>query len=176
MSVNKVIIPADQIRTLNEACINLSHQVQSLMHAASNQQNNLRIVSISHHNALHCEHECKSVVLGKVGVTGKLKAFNYNLVAKDQYWGNRHGSVFEIFIQREAGEKISTGQIFCSRHDASPTHTDKPNDHFNENIQAVTNHPIDVHADENIIIFMQGLYAGHTVDITNLHVSLAVDC
>jgi hypothetical protein len=175
MSANQVTISVEQLNTLKQAINTLSNQVQSLIISASQQQSHVRISSISYPDTLHCEYETKQVLLGKVNLGGKLKSFNYDLIAKDQYWGNRHGSIFEIVIQRNDQRIISTGDICCSRYDENPTSTDKPNDHFNEHIQSIVG-DIFVYPGDEVFIIMKGLYGGHTVDITNLHIRIAVDC
>lgn len=175
MSANQVTISAEQLHALNQTIMNLSNQINNLIASTSHQQSHLRIASISHTTPLHCECETKTISLGKVGLSGKLKAFNYDLIAKDQYWGNRNGSLFEIYIQRGGQHIISTGDVWCSRYDTNPTHTDRPNDHFNDHVQSIVGN-IQVQPDDEIFIKLQGLYGGHTVDVNNLHIRIAVDC
>ena len=150
-----------------QQALHLVQQMQSEAPAA------LKIVNVSHVENLHCDQETKTIVLGKVGMSGKLRAFNYDLIAKDQGWGNKHGSLFEIYIQHHGNQVATTGNVWCSRYDGAPTFSDRPNDHINEH--ATVNCGSEVQADDEIVIKLSGLYGGHSVDVSNIHVRLAVE-
>jgi len=164
MSPSTVCVSIEQLR-------NLRNQVQQMLDQPVS--TTTKIVCVSHPHSLHCGQETKHVVVGKVGVSGTLKAVNYELIGKDQYWGNRHGSLFEVCIQRGNDKLCTSGETWCSRYDSNPSHTDIPNDHFNHHMTLSSS--VVVHADDDICVVLKGLYPGHTVELNNIHVRMAVE-
>ena len=164
MSQSTISVPVEQLRSLR-------NQLQQMLEQPVS--TTTKISCVSHASSLHCGQETKLVVIGKVGVSGKLKAVNYDLIGKDQYWGNRHGSMFEVCIQRGNEKLCTSGDTWCSRYDSCPSHTDVPNDHFNHHITLSSDVIVD--ANDEICVVLKGLYPGHTVELNNIHIRLAVE-